>query len=92
MNTISNSVANNVSKVSVLYSITDVTETRCLDFFSRDNKTYGFEEYRREIEDAKGWYSIGGYKNLIFKNPKTAMSFANERVIWFKEVCIKHNL
>ena len=39
---------------------------RCVDIFRRDDGTFGFEAYRRDVEDPRGWFPIcrhGGQPN-----------------------------
>jgi hypothetical protein len=36
---------------SVLASVEDSDGSRCVDFFSRPDGTFGFEEFRRDPED-----------------------------------------
>ena len=33
---------------------------RCVDVFRRRDGLWGFEEYRRDAEDGRGWFQIGG--------------------------------
>ena len=35
--------------------------TVCVDIFMRADGTYGFDEFRRDPEDGRGWFSIGHY-------------------------------
>ena len=50
----------------VLRSIETVDGGRCVDVFVRGNGTYGFEEYRRDAEDARGWFPIGFHSGNVY--------------------------
>ncbi|MEO0764321.1 MAG: hypothetical protein AAFZ09_21380, partial [Pseudomonadota bacterium] len=39
---------------------------RCVDLFRRPDGTHGFEEYRRDPEDPRGWYAIGHHGARVF--------------------------
>ena len=39
---------------------------RCVDIFVRPDGSWGFEEYRRDVEDARGWFPIGGHARKVF--------------------------
>ena len=56
----------------------------CVDFFKRDDGTFGFEEYRRDIEDYNQWFKIGCFDTLLFTTKKDAVEAAVKYVIWLK--------
>ena len=51
----------------------------------RDDGTFGFEEYRRDPEDAKGWFSLQHYSHLLFGTEEEARAEAKVKVAWMKE-------
>ena len=55
-----------------------------VDFFKRDDGTFGFEEYRRDIEDYNQWFKIGCFDTLLFTTKKDAIEAAVQYVIWLK--------
>lgn len=57
-------------------------EAHCVDIFRRPDGTYGFEEYRREPEDGRGWYAIGCYSLRSFRTSMDALSSAKASVRW----------
>jgi hypothetical protein len=61
-------------------------ETRCVDIFRRSDGTYGFEEYRREPEDGRGWYAIGFYSSRSFETAIAALANAKTSVRWLASV------
>jgi hypothetical protein len=61
-------------------------EARCVDIFCRPDGTYGFEEYRREPEDGRGWYAIGSYSSRSFETSMDALANAKANVQWLASV------
>jgi hypothetical protein len=57
-------------------------EARCVDIFRRPDGTYGFEEYRRDPEDGRGWYAIGCYSSRSFRTSMDALANAKASVRW----------
>ena len=70
----------------VMQSINDGDGLRCVDVFRRPDETFGFEEYRREAEDPRGWTAIGGHDRARFQTAETALAAARERVAWLESV------
>lgn len=70
----------------VLRSINDRGADRCVDIFLRPDGTVGFEEYRRDVEDARGWFPIGGHSNQIFLAEADALKAALTAVAWLGTV------
>jgi len=69
-------------KKRVLRSINNEDESRCVDLFLRCDNTFGFEEYRRDIEDNQGWFAIGFFDTQIFNGEKQALDAALLNVSW----------
>jgi hypothetical protein len=70
----------------VMQSINDGDGLRCVDIFRRPDATFGFEEYRRDPEDPRGWAAIGGHDLARFETAETALAAARERVAWLAPV------
>lgn len=66
----------------VLRSINDESAARCVDVFLRPDGSCGFEEYRRDVEDGRGWFAIGGYADRSFDDETAAMQAAISVVPW----------
>jgi hypothetical protein len=64
-------------------------ETQCVDFFRRPNGTYGFEEYRREPEDGRGWFPISDYSSRSFELDPDAVMDAQASIHWLASVVEK---
>lgn len=60
--------------------------TRCIDIFRRndggDAGTFGFEEYRRDPEDPRGWAQIGFFGGHVYPTEDEALHAAREAVAW----------
>ena len=57
----------------------------CVDIFQRPDGTFGFEEYRRDAEDQRGWFAVGFFGSQVFASEGEAMSEARARVPWLDE-------
>ncbi|WP_120499374.1 hypothetical protein [Roseovarius sp. EL26] len=69
----------------VIRSINLDGETICVDIFHRPDGTFGFDEFRRDPEDGRGWYSIGHYGAEEFESAETALVEARQRVHWLED-------
>lgn len=56
----------------------------CVDVFQRADGSFGFEEFRRDPEDASGWYAVGGFNDLRFGSADDADRDATARVSWYE--------
>ena len=74
-----------VRKNKVLRSINYDGEMICVDIFVRPNGTFGFEEYRRDPEDGRGWYPVGHYGEREFVTADQALQAALDAVRWLKD-------
>ncbi|PCH73536.1 MAG: hypothetical protein COC12_04830 [Rhodobacteraceae bacterium] len=68
----------------VLRSINYDGETICVDIFRRPDGTFGFDEFRRDFEDGKGWFVIGFHGHHVFATEQAAMSQALKTIAWLK--------
>lgn len=59
---------------------------RCVDLFVRPDGTFGFEEYRRDTEDGRGWFPIGFHAELTYSSLDEARKAALSHVPWLKDV------
>ncbi len=69
----------------VIRSINLVGDCICVDIFRRPDGTYGFDEFRRDPEDGRGWYSIGHYGAAEFGSPEDALAQAKKAVSWLAD-------
>ena len=49
----------------VINSINNDENNLCIDFFIRNNNTFGYQEYRKDPENISGWYRIGNYDHIV---------------------------
>ena len=66
----------------VLRSIETGDGGRCVDVFVRPDGTFGFEEYRRDAEDARGWFPIGFHAGKVYPSEVDAFVAATQTVAW----------
>jgi hypothetical protein len=66
----------------VVASFNNDTGDHCVDIFLRDDGSFGFEEYRRDHEDLRGWFSLHRYERRVFASESDALSQANSLVEW----------
>jgi len=53
-----------------------------VDVFMRPDGTYGFDEFRRDPEDTRGWYRVGHFSDRVFADDVTALADAKKTVSW----------
>ena len=70
----------------VMRSINQPGENICVDMFVRPDGSYGFEEYRREPEDGRGWYPIGYYAEQRYTDLDIALAAARSAVAWLRTI------
>ena len=61
-------------------------EGRCVDIFERPDGSFGFEEFRRDLEDGRGWFPIGFHSARVFETPENAFDAALDSVPWLSDV------
>jgi len=75
----------------VVDSIEPFPPDRCIDLFLRPNGTYGFEEFRRDPEDAGLWTPVQYYSSATYPSKEAAMSAALVAVPWLKEALARRS-
>lgn len=70
----------------VIQSINLDGETICVDIFARPDGSFGFDEFRRDPEDGRGWYSIGHHGTREFTSAEAALEAATRTVGWLASV------
>ena len=69
----------------VLASFEDAHRSHCVDIFVRVNGTFGFEEFRAEVDGGGAWQSLGRYARLSFASGAQALREAQLRVGWLED-------
>jgi len=66
----------------VVASFNNETGDHCVDIFQRYDGSFGFEEYRRDPEDLRGWFPLHRYDGLVFTSESDALQRAKSAVEW----------
>lgn len=66
----------------VIDSIENRQGNRCVDVFVRPNKTYGFEEFRKDPEDAGAWTPVQYFSHASYASKDEALAVAGRLVPW----------
>lgn len=66
----------------VVDSIENPQHDRCVDVFTRLDGSFGFEEFRRDAEDAGAWTPVSYFSGLRFASKLEALGDAARRVAW----------
>ncbi len=77
-----------MAKPLVLRSIETEDGMRCVDIFRRDDGSFGFDEYRRDPEDSRGWQTAGGYGGKRYTTQDQALDGAIACVPWLREASL----
>jgi hypothetical protein len=73
-------------KNRVLRSIETGDGARCVDIFVRPDATFGFEECRRDVEDARGWFPLSHTSLQVYATEEAVLVAAQSRVPWLTQV------
>jgi hypothetical protein len=73
------------SKPVALLSIEDAEHNRCVDLFSRSDGSFGFEEYRRDVEDGGVWTRVQYFSPLVYASLKATLTAAMRSVGWLED-------
>jgi hypothetical protein len=71
---------------TVFVSVENFDHDRCIDIFSRPDGGYGFEEFRRDIEDGGQWTPVQYYSGVIYRSSTQALDTAERVVPWLGDV------
>ena len=71
---------------TVFRSIENDDHDRCVDLFERPDRTFGFEEFRRDVEDAGRWTPVSFYSCLTYDTCDAVLEAALKTVIWLEAV------
>ena len=70
----------------VIRSINNEDASLCVDIFRRPDGSVGFEEYRRDLEDGRGWFIVGGHAGRAFGDETSALQTAKDDVPWLRRM------
>ena len=63
-------------------SIENAEHNRCVDIFSRPDGTFGYEEFRRDVEDRGLWTPVRYFSGAVFVTRADALASARRAVPW----------
>ncbi len=66
----------------VLDSIENREHDRCVDLFRRQDDTFGFEEFRRDVEDGGAWTPMQYYSGAVYASRDAALTSAVKNIAW----------
>ena len=69
----------------VFESIENLEANRCVDLFLRPDGTHGFEEFRRDPEDAGAWTPVQYFSARAYASADEALAAATSAVSWLAE-------
>lgn len=68
----------------VLASMENGEADRCVDLFVRPDGSFGFEEFRRDPEDAGAWTPVAFFAGGRYESRDTALAAAKSAVKWLR--------
>ncbi|MDR3471178.1 MAG: hypothetical protein P4M09_05770 [Devosia sp.] len=74
---------------TVFASIENDEHDKCVDIFSRPDSTFGFEEFRRDVEDQGEWTPLGYYSGKSYPSSEAAYEAAEGSVPWFADMLVR---
>ena len=75
----------------VFISIENDEHDRCVDLFERPDATFGFEEFRRDVEDRGVWTPVSFYVGLVYASARDALIAAIGAVPWLEDAVERHD-
>lgn len=69
----------------VLDSVENAQHDRCVDVFQRPDGSFGFEEFRRDVEDAGAWTPVSFQSRRTYPSQPAALDAARQTVVWLDE-------
>lgn len=69
----------------VVKSVNMTGKMICVDFFERPDGTFGFEEYRRDVETSEGWFPIGFHCGILCASMEEAAAKAVAAIGWLED-------
>ncbi len=69
----------------VVASLEDADAMRCVDVFRRTDGSFGFEEFRRDVEDRGAWTPVQYFSTQAFTTREAALAAARRAVRWLAD-------
>jgi hypothetical protein len=72
-----------IDKTWVVFdSVENDAHDRCVDLFSRPDGSFGFEAFRRDVEDAGRWTPVAYHSGTAYGSKEQALEAAAVAVVW----------
>ncbi len=75
----------------VFDSIENAGHDRCVDLFRRPDGSFGFEEFRRDVEDAGAWTPVAYFSTATYASNESALAAALGAVAWLADAVKERN-
>ena len=69
----------------VLESVENDEHDRCVDLFRRPDGSFGFEVFRRDVEDAGLWTAVAYHSGAAYASEEAALAAAVGAVGWLAD-------
>lgn len=69
----------------VITSLHNDAVDRCVDIFVRSDGTYGYDEFRRDIEDQGTWFVTRHNQRGVYPSREDAMAAAVAEMAWLRK-------
>ena len=69
----------------VFDSVENDEHDRCVDLFRRPDGSFGFELFRRDVEDEGRWTPVAYYAGGTYASHEAAVTAAMAAVVWLAE-------
>lgn len=69
---------------TVMLSFTAPGDLICVDILRSPEGQFGFQQYRRDPEDGRGWHVIGAPVRFIFDSAQAALDQARRDLDWLE--------
>ena len=80
-----------IDKLWVVFaSVENDEQEKCVDIFYRPDGSFGFEEFRRDVEDAGDWTPLGYYSASAYPSSAAAYAAADITVPWLADILSRH--
>jgi hypothetical protein len=72
-----------IDKAWVVFdSVENDEHDRCVDLFHRPDGSFGFEAFRRDVEDAGRWTPVAYHSGTAYGSKEEALKAAVVAVVW----------
>ena len=69
-------------KLTVVKSIHNSDQTKCIDIFSLHNGNFAFQEFRRDIEDPSQWFPVSSLTETTYLDISLLEDYLRKQFNW----------